>query len=56
MHMYAELLHRSDFFPGLGWMMLREVYLELRPKWPEAYVFLLCFLVIFCNAMQNRQL
>lgn len=29
-----ELLHRTDFFPGLGWMMKKEVWLELEPKWP----------------------
>jgi len=30
----VELLYRSDFFPGLGWMLLRETWLELRDKWP----------------------
>ena len=29
-----ELLYRSDFFPGLGWMLKREVWQELSPKWP----------------------
>ena len=36
--LYVELLYRSDFFPGLGWMLLRDVWLELRPNWPVAYV------------------
>jgi alpha-1,3-mannosyl-glycoprotein beta-1,2-N-acetylglucosaminyltransferase len=31
------LAHRSDFFPGLGWMMLRTLWLELGAKWPEAF-------------------
>ncbi|KAL3885503.1 hypothetical protein ACJMK2_025556 [Sinanodonta woodiana] len=32
-----ELLHRTDFFPGLGWMLTRELWLELGPKWPETF-------------------
>lgn len=31
-----DLLYRSDFFPGLGWMMTREIWAELGPKWPKA--------------------
>lgn len=30
-------LYRSDFFPGLGWMLPRRVYEELIGKWPRAY-------------------
>lgn len=30
-------LYRSDFFPGLGWMLTREFWDELSPIWPEAY-------------------
>ncbi|KAL1255772.1 hypothetical protein QQF64_013833 [Cirrhinus molitorella] len=33
----AELLYRTDFFPGLGWMLLKEVWAELEPKWPKAF-------------------
>nr|XP_015805169.2 alpha-1,3-mannosyl-glycoprotein 2-beta-N-acetylglucosaminyltransferase a [Nothobranchius furzeri]XP_015805170.2 alpha-1,3-mannosyl-glycoprotein 2-beta-N-acetylglucosaminyltransferase a [Nothobranchius furzeri] len=33
----AELLYRTDFFPGLGWMILRELWEELEPKWPSAF-------------------
>ncbi|XP_061771528.1 alpha-1,3-mannosyl-glycoprotein 2-beta-N-acetylglucosaminyltransferase-like isoform X1 [Nerophis ophidion] len=33
----ANLLHRTDFFPGLGWMLLREVWEELEPKWPASF-------------------
>ena len=32
-----HLLYRSDFFPGLGWMLTKEVWQELEPKWPKAY-------------------
>jgi alpha-1,3-mannosyl-glycoprotein beta-1,2-N-acetylglucosaminyltransferase len=29
---------RSDFFPGLGWMMTRKLWTnELQAKWPDAY-------------------
>ena len=28
-------LHRSDFFPGLGWLMTRSLWTELGPKWPN---------------------
>ncbi|XP_072316927.1 alpha-1,3-mannosyl-glycoprotein 2-beta-N-acetylglucosaminyltransferase a isoform X1 [Eucyclogobius newberryi] len=34
---HADLLYRTDFFPGLGWMMLKEVWDELEPKWPAAF-------------------
>ncbi|XP_013595225.1 alpha-1,3-mannosyl-glycoprotein 2-beta-N-acetylglucosaminyltransferase isoform X1 [Brassica napus] len=30
-------LYRSDFFPGLGWMLKRSTWDELSPKWPKAY-------------------
>ncbi|KAI3358302.1 hypothetical protein L3Q82_014683 [Scortum barcoo] len=33
----AELLYRTDFFPGLGWMLLREMWDELEVKWPLAF-------------------
>ncbi|CAL8248318.1 unnamed protein product [Lota lota] len=33
----AALLYRTDFFPGLGWMMLRQLWDELEPKWPAAF-------------------
>lgn len=32
-----DLLYRSDFFPGLGWMMSKELWNELGPKWPRAF-------------------
>ncbi|CAH9134804.1 unnamed protein product [Cuscuta epithymum] len=30
-------LFRSDFFPGLGWMLSKSTWDELSPKWPNAY-------------------
>lgn len=33
----AYSLYRSDFFPGLGWMLARSIWDELSPKWPKAY-------------------
>lgn len=30
-------LYRSDFFPGLGWMLAKPTWDELSPKWPKAY-------------------
>ncbi|TRY74448.1 hypothetical protein TCAL_04948 [Tigriopus californicus] len=32
-----SLLYRSDFFGGLGWMLTRELWRELSPKWPASY-------------------
>lgn len=32
-----DLLYRSDFFPGLGWMMSRELWDEIGPKFPRAF-------------------
>ncbi|CAI9104839.1 OLC1v1003611C1 [Oldenlandia corymbosa var. corymbosa] len=28
-------LYRSDFFPGLGWMLSKSTWDELSPKWPK---------------------
>ncbi|XP_077382806.1 alpha-1,3-mannosyl-glycoprotein 2-beta-N-acetylglucosaminyltransferase a [Festucalex cinctus] len=33
----SRLLYRTDFFPGLGWMLLRELWEELEPKWPASF-------------------
>lgn len=30
-------LVRSDFFPGLGWMICRRMWSELESKWPDGY-------------------
>ncbi|XP_065884619.1 alpha-1,3-mannosyl-glycoprotein 2-beta-N-acetylglucosaminyltransferase-like isoform X2 [Dysidea avara] len=32
-----KLLYRSDFFPGLGWMLSKELWKELSPKWPQGF-------------------
>lgn len=31
-----HLLYRTDFFPGLGWMLTRQLWQELAPKWPKS--------------------
>ncbi|CAL5321537.1 unnamed protein product [Camellia sinensis] len=31
------VLYRSEFFPGLGWMLSKSIWDELSPKWPKAY-------------------
>lgn len=31
-----ELLYRTDFFPGLGWMLTRDLWAELSVKWPKS--------------------
>ena len=33
----AELLYRTDFFPGLGWMMNKDVWMEIKNDWPKAF-------------------
>ena len=33
----ASAVLRSDFFPGLGWMLTQNIWAELGPKWPDAY-------------------
>lgn len=33
----SKLLYRTDFFPGLGWMLTRKLWMELLHKWPHSY-------------------
>lgn len=34
----SALVYRSDFFPGLGWMMTKRLWSEeLQQKWPDSY-------------------
>ncbi|XP_010270494.1 PREDICTED: alpha-1,3-mannosyl-glycoprotein 2-beta-N-acetylglucosaminyltransferase isoform X2 [Nelumbo nucifera] len=33
----SKILYRSDFFPGLGWMLTKSTWDHLSPKWPKAY-------------------
>ncbi|KAG7174647.1 Alpha-1-3-mannosyl-glycoprotein 2-beta-N-acetylglucosaminyltransferase-like, partial [Homarus americanus] len=33
----TSILYRTDFFPGLGWMMTKELWDELGVKWPRSY-------------------
>jgi alpha-1,3-mannosyl-glycoprotein beta-1,2-N-acetylglucosaminyltransferase len=46
----AEALYRSDFFPGLGWMLTKDLWQELSPKWPKAYPLLEFFSHIYLNS------
>lgn len=32
-----DLLYRSDFFPGLGWLLTKENWKEFAPKWPLGF-------------------
>eukprot|EP00316_Scyphosphaera_apsteinii_P004131 CAMPEP_0119305396 /NCGR_PEP_ID=MMETSP1333-20130426/6410_1 /TAXON_ID=418940 /ORGANISM="Scyphosphaera apsteinii, Strain RCC1455" /LENGTH=500 /DNA_ID=CAMNT_0007308479 /DNA_START=187 /DNA_END=1689 /DNA_ORIENTATION=- len=32
-------LYRSDFFPGLGWLLSRSLWQEIGPKWPNEHGF-----------------
>lgn len=32
-----DLLYRTDFFSGLGWMLTKDVWNELRAKWPLGF-------------------
>ncbi|XP_023172769.1 alpha-1,3-mannosyl-glycoprotein 2-beta-N-acetylglucosaminyltransferase [Drosophila hydei] len=32
-----ELLYRTDFFPGLGWMLTKDLWSELSVKWPKSF-------------------
>ncbi|KAH8372374.1 hypothetical protein KR093_011237 [Drosophila rubida] len=32
-----DLLYRTDFFPGLGWMLTKELWRELSVKWPKSF-------------------
>lgn len=31
-----DLVYRTDFFPGLGWMLTKSIWAELAPKWPSS--------------------
>lgn len=33
----AQRLYRSDFFPGLGWMISAKLWQELEPNWPNGF-------------------
>ncbi|KAI3434434.1 hypothetical protein D9Q98_002511 [Chlorella vulgaris] len=33
----ATQLYRSDFFPGLGWMLNRRVWQSVKDNWPRGY-------------------
>merc|ERR1711972_330880 len=33
----TQAIFRTDFFPGLGWLLLRELWVEIRNRWPDAF-------------------
>ncbi|XP_008477431.1 alpha-1,3-mannosyl-glycoprotein 2-beta-N-acetylglucosaminyltransferase [Diaphorina citri] len=33
----SDLLYRTDFFPGLGWMLTKDLWDEISVKWPRSY-------------------
>lgn len=33
----STMLYRTDFFPGLGWMLTRRLWEEIEGRWPESY-------------------
>jgi hypothetical protein len=33
----STAVYRTDFFPGLGWMLTDELFAEVEPSWPDAY-------------------
>ncbi|XP_063389868.1 alpha-1,3-mannosyl-glycoprotein 2-beta-N-acetylglucosaminyltransferase-like [Cydia fagiglandana] len=35
----AHLLHRTDFFPGMGWMLLSETWNEIESNLPETFTY-----------------
>lgn len=35
---FEDLLHRSDFFPGLGWLLTKTTWNEIKANWPAALV------------------
>jgi len=32
-----DRLYRTDFFGGLGWMLTKDLWNEIGPKWPRSY-------------------
>jgi len=33
----VDLLYRTDFFPGLGWLLTRNIWNEIQPKFPQSF-------------------
>lgn len=32
-----DMLHRTDFFSGLGWLLTRDLWREIGPRWPKSF-------------------
>jgi hypothetical protein len=37
-----QKMFRTSYFPGLGWMLRKELWDELGPKWPKVRTNVLC--------------
>ena len=52
-----DLLYRTDFFPGLGWMLTQSVWKELMTKWPLRYQMLqessVVFQTLYCRGFSS---
>ncbi len=35
---FKALLHRTDFFPGLGWLLTKNIWNEIKANWPAGYM------------------
>ncbi len=35
---FKALLHRTDFFPGLGWLLTKTIWNEIKANWPAGYM------------------
>jgi alpha-1,3-mannosyl-glycoprotein beta-1,2-N-acetylglucosaminyltransferase len=35
---FEDLLHRSDFFPGLGWLLTKTIWNEIKDNWPQGLI------------------
>ena len=33
----TDLLYRTDFFPGLGWLITKKIWKEMETKWPLGF-------------------
>ena len=42
-----DILYRSDFFPGLGWMLTRKIWNDIGSNWPKGFWEALAFTIIF---------
>jgi alpha-1,3-mannosyl-glycoprotein beta-1,2-N-acetylglucosaminyltransferase len=51
----ARRVVRSDFFPGLGWMMPRRIWDELGSKWPDGTTTAFVLMLPLCSCCSRVQ-